>query len=912
MAYKIKGNVNVRNNLTVQNKIVGTGIKLESESEIFHADIDGHVELPIATGIDIDNVLKQLPLSQYGALNNLPVGASGSYEGGSTVAYYSSMPILLEEDGTLVFLRPGTNGNKINYYYTYINNPDMNTSPYPTIRPYYEGSSNDILFYDSYTKDTLLYHDLQNNILSVVLTYGTLDKTNHKSASFPSSAIPYNILTALKVDSYVYIIALYTSTYGGPLVINPNNNDPLQFVFYRIPTSQIESGAITTIEQISGITGNTLYGSATPGNVIRISDVYTATTQSGINSFIKYNNTIANCAGYTYSLVGRGKAYYDGTNIIFSFYTNAFAANNTQRVDTLYNITITYNVITRNFTTDLTSNRPIYANGASTGIITWDNPYSITSANTYGVGTKVADGNGNSMFVTDNGIQYSIKEKYVLDDTYLVSRCSISNFTNKANAYKMRNRTISLQDYTNVYSEFASRVGDQLTAGSPISTTRILFSGTGTYNGNQYTKYDRGIADIGTSRNYVYNSVERGTITGYAPQIYRMPFGDNNENLAISKLSYHDNANMVESYGTVFFESTQLTTGNKFDPTTLSYDKTLTIDNSILTSLKNTIISGSGLTGITNSKISLYYSPRTDYCKSIACVTAYNSSGVGAILSATVDCTANSTNVLSATMNTIFMNEPKTNMINILIQNEMRQHSGLSCVKYADFTYISFSYTVPYSIPGSSQIHTVCGIVNGNTISNVIVSDSTFIIGFNSNAQREYSYIPNLGFGYYLFSPTDKGTKLIFKNCGNTLSQFTSNMAAGTGTDIVILSQDVTVGFYIYLTERTPVFLNGVYYELPITVLNLNDVKANPGNSTFYIYVQELNGTISYHVSETELGETSTNMYIGTATTDGTNVTTLNINKVSRFDIFRPSETQIGSAFPVSTGYPQQPGSISW
>lgn len=911
MAYTIKGDIQATR-IVVQGKTVGAGISTTDNSIVYTADITGHVDLPIPTSSEIDYILNQFPLSQYGAINNNVIGASGSFDGGSTVAYYSSMPVLLEEDGTLSFLRPGTNGSTINYYYTYIASPESSTQPTTTIRKYYNGTSKNIVFFDSYTKDTLIYQDIDNSLLYVVLTNGTLDSVKHKQASFSRNLIPHNIMSALKVDDYVYIISLYntSSNINNPTVTTNNRNDPFQFLIHRIPVSQIQAGNITTVEQVTGITGTNMFGDPNTSGNIRIADAWSSTIDdTSVKSFFKYP-TGTSIAIYTYTIIGCAKAFYDGTNIIFSFYTNGYVVNSNQRKDTLYAFTVTYNVSNKTFTTDLGTDA-VVCNGSTTGTLTWDNPYVINSSKTHGIGTSGGDGNSCSWYITDNGVQYAIKEKYVLVDNYMVSRCVISNFTTKANAYKIRDRVLSPTSYTNVSGDFASRVGDQLVAGSPISSTRIMFTGTGTYQGTQYTKFYRGISDIGSTRNYTYNSVDRGTITGYAPQSFRVPFGY--ENLMRSKLSFCDTAGNVEAYGCAFIENVVLSTGYKFSSSSLTYDTTVNISNTTLVDLKNTILADAGITSAQDSKIGLYYSPKADYCKSIAYVVVYNGTNLGGThIFATVDCTLTGNTVSSATFNTIIYNQPVTNMQSITPNSsEIFAKSGFSCVKYSDFTYISFSGLFTYGLPGGSAELTACGIVNGNTVDSLLVTQSARYTGSSSNA-REYSYIPNLGFGYYIYGSTDKGTKLIFKNCGNTLAQYNSNMASGTGTDVVILAQDIPQGFYIYFTETTPLFMSGQYFDVPISVIDLNDVTSAPGNKSYYIYVQLILGTPKYVASLTEIPESATTMFIGTATTDGTKVSALNINKVSRFDVYRPSLTQIGSAFPVSSGNPTQSGTIGW
>lgn len=915
MAYKIKGDVKTTGTMIIQGKQPGLNVTLSGDGVTYTPDTTGTIDLPITLQPEIDNIFGQLPFSQYGAINNNEPGVAGTFDGGSTVSYYSAMPVLLENDGSLVYLRPGTNGSTINYYYTYVNNPDSSMRPYTTINKYYEGTWDNILFTDSDASNSLIYEEVGNNVVHVVLTNGTLNKDSHKTASFARSLVSGYILTGTVAGSYLYIVCLYCSNINvnNPSVVNYTASDPFQFILYRIPVSEINAGTINTVERVSGITGNTMFGAQGSQNYLRIADMWTSTSGTA-NAFIRYDSSFTGCGPYTYSVPGIAKCIFDGTNININVSTNMYCTNNTSRYDSYYSFVIKYNVNTKVFTTDLTTSSPLVCTGTSTGAITISNPYAITSANLYGVGTANSDSLHGCIYITNTGRQYYIREKYVLSDFYPVYSGMINSFTNKVDAYNFRNRTFNtstLLSY-NVYSDYASRVGDQLMGGTPISSSRIYFSGTGTYEGTTYLKTTKGVSDIGTTRTYSYNSFTTGTITGYAPQSYRVPLGND----TYSGVSYCDTDGNVSFYGTQFIENNLLSAGYKLDPVTLTYDRTITIDNSVLTTLKNSILSNLGLSP-SSSLIGLVYSPDTSYFNSIACISTKTSasSNGGNLIVASVNVTLSGNAITAATLNTVISNFTESGIASFpnvgTLTSEMRRHCSMCVVKYSDFTYVSFPHSININVPGDSQEYTYAGVKSGSTLTSLITSRSYHAPDLYTTA-RDFSYIPNYGFGYYQFINTDRGTKLVFNYCGNTLSQFNSNMPAGNGTSTVILAQDVIQGFYLYFTEVTPVLMNGKFYEMPITTIDLSAIKPNPGNTKFYVYVDSSSGTPQYKVSTTEIEESLTNMYIGDIQTDGTKVSDLNINKVSRFGIYRPSETQIGSAFPVSTGNPAQTGTINW
>ncbi len=909
MAYKIKSDLNTAGNIVVQGKTTGLSISTEQGSE-FSPDADGSVDLPVNTRPEIDYIFNQFPLSQYGAVNSNKIGVSGTFDGGSTVSNYSASPVLMEGDGSLVYLRPGTNGSTINYYYTYINNPDSFTTPFTTNNKYYTGTWNNVLFYDTDAKTNLIYEEVGNNKLYFVLTNGTMDKTKHVSASTTRDKIPHYILNSMVMGGYIFIITLYSSTYNyaqNPAGVNFNQNDPFQFILYRVKVSDVQAGVISAVEQISALSGAGFDGNFQgPQPYIRIANAWVSDIGLDTVSFIKKPSGISTCQGFSYSVIGSTKSAFDGTNWVFSFYSNMFCADSKNRVDSSFAVTVTLNMLNRTFTTDLNEMLPIDIQYTDSDEIIINNPYEVTSDNLYGTGNYTGDGEHGSSYTTALGVQYYIKEKRTDSDYQTVYRSKIKNFTGLTSAIQIRNRRFSTAKSHNVYSSFASRVGDQLAGGIPVSDTKIMFSGTGSYSGNSYSRYDKAVADIGSTRNYTYQSLSSGSVNGYAPQSSRLPVTD-----VYSGISYCDTTGTVTYYGTTFIEDEKLVSGYKLNAATLSYDTTVTVDNSVLTAFKNSVLGSLNIVS-PESRIALYYSPDSTFLGSIMCITAVNSTGGGNVITAVVNVQVQSGAITQITLQGAVNNYYHAGMTALLNTPDNTRHSGMSVVKYSDFTYVSFSHPVGFVTPGGVVQYSYTGYRSGNDITSLTRSESSHIPDSSVTA-KEYSYIPKYGFGYYTFTGTDKGSKLIFRKFGTSLSEFTAMIAGtGTGTDTVIIAQDVKEDFNVYFTEITPAFIAGQYYEVPAGVVQLDSVTATPGNKTFYMYVQLIVGRPVYTVSLSEIPESNTSIFIGTVSTDGTKVSVLNINKVSRFDTYRPSVTKIGSAFPVSTGDPSGSGSIQW
>lgn len=119
-----------------------------------------------------------------------------------------------------------------------------------------------------------------------------------------------------------------------------------------------------------------------------------------------------------------------------------------------------------------------------------------------------------------------------------------------------------------------------------------------------------------------------------------------------------------------------------------------------------------------------------------------------------------------------------------------------------------------------------------------------------------------------------------------------------------------STGLNLNFTRIVPMFMAGIYYKVPTQTITL--ASAPSGTYTYNIYVGLELGVPLYSASRAENVENEIQMFIGTVTVSTSSITSINVNRVSRFGTYRPSTTQKGSSFPVSTGHPSQTGTINW
>lgn len=125
-----------------------------------------------------------------------------------------------------------------------------------------------------------------------------------------------------------------------------------------------------------------------------------------------------------------------------------------------------------------------------------------------------------------------------------------------------------------------------------------------------------------------------------------------------------------------------------------------------------------------------------------------------------------------------------------------------------------------------------------------------------------------------------------------------------------------TSAFTFTVTSTIPVLLSGRYLQISTGTVNLNTADGgaltNPANKTVYLYVELVNSVAVFRMYTTAQLETFTRVYIGSMVTNGTGVTSNTVSKVSRIDVYRPSLTAAGSAFPVSSGTPNASSTPGW
>lgn len=133
-----------------------------------------------------------------------------------------------------------------------------------------------------------------------------------------------------------------------------------------------------------------------------------------------------------------------------------------------------------------------------------------------------------------------------------------------------------------------------------------------------------------------------------------------------------------------------------------------------------------------------------------------------------------------------------------------------------------------------------------------------------------------------------------------------------TPKQMVMVSQAVYGSWDLYFSDEIYCEIGGVFGYLPKQTLDLSTIKSNPANTTFYIYAQLNADKLEYKVTTPAMAIDKSRVFCGTAITDGTHLSSVNVAKVFSIDGFSLSESQVANAIPASVGSPAGAGVIDW
>ncbi|UTS53818.1 hypothetical protein UES1_451 [Escherichia phage UE-S1] len=871
----------------------------------------GIVNYPIYNRSEVQRILDMLPISRIGEMDYLPLNVNGSYEGATSNSdIYRVQPTIIEDDGTGVVLRAGTNGSEKGFYYSFIRDlrnvssltQDMVISTTSKYKPSILSAGESVTRFIGSNGYELLVSYTSNLNYIFTLTNGTFNETSHIHAKL--------VGTQFNTDK-----PLYAHIVGANIFIwckdTTVTNGGMAYTLYTVSKSDVINGTMTSFAKVTGFSGQTVRNTSySSSNNIRVFDSYFSTNSDSDSLFVI--NSPVNSVEYIdyndYNI--QANASSDNSRIRVTLYiTPRFSTPLIVSPVFATGISFVYTISSKSMSLDGSARAPVTVSYTNNKFVV-SNQFEISMSNFTGSKNSLSSlGDCGSICQTTDGLVFTSKSRWVSDETYGLQLYKVQG--TPYDSWVASSRKASDLINVNVKPTYGSAVGENLLGVRFIDTRKILLACSSTSNGVTYGYDSTVYSQIGENPTHTYNSVTTGkSIEGFAPESERKYLGNSYDYSAMISLIAEDGT--VRSYGSSFIEGITKDATGLLDPVTMTFSGKYTISDATLMELKQSIITSSKISGTSTSRICFYYVPDTTFSRSMAVVCTYSpTNNQGYAIFAEVDVVLSGSEITSASVYSTRY-EVEDNVSGIQSNAILKRCTGMTVAKYTGFNYLGIDTIHQFTVPGDvHQKMMIAKVKNGDISSNRYFT--TYHVNANNSFAFQHGAIPNVGFGYYNFNISDLQTKAVFSVFGTTEAQM-DGLIAGTGAvlnNYVIVSQDVAQGFNVYFTRDVPVFLGGMFDRLPVQSIDLKTIKTNPANSTFYIYIQmdRNTGKAAYVISTTLLDETLTNVYIGNIITGSTSITSIDTEKVTRFLTYRPSTTKRGSAIPASTGVPSGPGS---
>lgn len=904
------------------------------------ADRNAHgltfADLQTYDGSDVDAIFNArpkkgtLPVSRYGNLTYLPAGVSGSFEGATTSIAPRDMCMVLEDDGTLTYLRNGQNGSKLGVYYAYV--PDalgpVLKQPVKTNRRYqpaYFPLNYSAAFIQS-CSESVVFGRLQNasGVLGdwfVSVTGGTLDDTKHTGCLISAATIANLGITpgeCLVTGDKVYLFS-----------VNYGNGGFFEIFVWTLELAAVIAGGTLTPVRMTGINTTSFYNRNFVSDSIRITDLIQSNSLAGKPLVYNPDNRILALIHFerpslksydngfgTIRIKVFGNVYCPSTQGAQYGYTQfSFQFNPSGKLALL---DLQYQ---NNVQNSLTSATP--GNQASDSVLS--GPLFTGSSDI----TEARAGMANTLphVIYSGQWMFNFRVSQVVETLDLTR----TKFSSKptSNFAAILKGTVAGQSWSTiaVKPSYGSAIGGALMGPVPLSNTRALVYGNGKdSNGNTVT--GMAYTDLEGSPNAAYDSLVNGPMVGYRPSANRHFLKDVMAAGQVPTINMTFGSPVVEAgtsdvsvSGGHFIEGWRHTTPRVINAD-LSVSGTMTIGAAVLAKARTDALQAKGI------------SARASYAQLV--IPRILAGKIPPFLLVTYCGNDNSMGAFIAQINPTWSGDTITNAPVVAVSPTALwlgpNGGGVGISPSPEFYAITCGAVTLYETSGSILVGlpvAVGMLVVGNAPSACISFRYSKTAGwvwpnnlnmqiFNAQVNGQVYYAsPALGFGQVALSDAraDYGTKLPFMPVTiNNDAEFDAWAPGATALSRwkVLTSQDVAATWMLYFTEPTPLMVNGNFYTVPQQTIDLTTIKANPANTTFYVYARVVGGVASYLLETIAPAESSNKIYLGYIRTGTTSIETVAVEKTTKVWYFRPSVVARGSSIAASSGLPSGTASLNW
>lgn len=903
MAKKIYGGIDVTHNVTVKGKRSVQSIN----DNVF--DENGNLTIDAYTQDDMLEMVGMLPISRYGTQNYLPAGVNGTTVGSSENTKSRNTKLFLEDDNTLVMLRPGTNGSTQGVYYSYMTqavgttNTSRMVNTTRAYKPNYFGAGYAVYLYPSSNDITCGLMRTENSDgtyidrVFVSVNNGTMNDAMHTGIIIadhttvqPFGAIQFVIRAE---DGALYFFSLDT----------PSNILKISVVKVTFSPSNNPGGGTYSTTRIAGWQTRTFYGAFIADNDI-VPTMKINSTNAAEDPYVAIPTGIIGFGLYMTD-PDMYVAQKSGTSDFrMRLCGDMWMTNGRYDIRPQHSFSMVLNPTTKQCVLDpkndeMTSIAPVavFDNGTSMtagGTCLTTDPFYLHAG-----GRNIFS---NYCYIPSTGDAFCSFSPNLAEALNI----SYAKYPPKSLFDLMDVRSVSATDFINgvVSPRFGSAVGS-LQVGVellPNNSTKQYSRRSG--DGRFYPSY----AVHKATPNFTFKSLDYGTVPGYEPTPDRAFITTPESRIFISSIS----GSTVTTNGGVLVADNRTSTPISFDyKGNVLNNGTISMSQDIMNAIRNSefakVASSWNISPASIKTLSVFVPQQTDI-------------PVFGVLAASTNDRGIYVRVVELNVNT------RTGDITTWSFKRLVHESVQAGDYKTDTGYHLDSGSIGITIYDAGSFYFIGGGIPGffNTVGN---TNSPFFRATVDKATAQFNNfhiagaspiyalngqpfaLPGIGFG--ILQSIDNENKTIFRTYGTTLEDYNAWTDKGNPF-ICLVSQDVAQGFIIYFTEETPVLISGKHYTLPISNIDLTTVKANPENTTFYVYIKLVQGIANYHVSTTELAETHSIFWIGTVKTDSLQITEINIEKRSRLDLFGSSFNAAGSSFPVSSGFPSSSGNVNW
>lgn len=931
-----------------------TQIRAATMAHINKTGAAGHGETPASVGIHTKETWDAIeptlmpksivPVSRYGSLTYLPPGVLGSFEGGTTGLQIVGCAINMEDDGTVVYLRNGTDGAKQGVYYAFYEGASQRVgNPTRTGRRYQPswfpaGTTALGVFASS---QSVIVGQLQNSAgdpgdYFVALTNGTYDDSKHTGGIIPKAAgdaMKLNPSGEMFVaGDTVYLLSC--NILSASNVPSTNPAQPFDIFVYTIPKATLAAanGGNITLTQVTGITTEGFAGQTYSADQMR------------------FANKIVSSQTSDYPIVRRIGTKFTSL-VVFYYYSPTFVS--------------AYDEVSGKIRTK------IYQQ--SRMVTTRDAPYSPTGFSfTYDPATKRAKLDpffvGRENTVTDDvpSPTYSgplfegqamdklvstgpYKKAYAFDeagncwsflisnlvDTLTVEAGTVTNWTTKYAALEYGVGNITRKGALSVRPSFGTAIGSSLHSAVMLAADKMyLFADGVAANG----AYRRGLVytKLEGSPTYTYESIYQGSVKGYAPSTTReflldMGLTDSNYYAPVNEVSAAGSfkvhtrrfialspgistVSRLEGYGNIAADFSLSSPVYCLDSTLQNLGISIAAQHEANGEPKTTqfmvelIVPANGVPPFV-SMLGFTENGNIYVC---VCQVNVAINAEGRVVSAGAG--------ISGAPHYVYKNGTATGIM--MANNHLFYCGPVSMYDNGTDVLIGLSQPAYMMVPGGSPQASIAFRYNrADKLFHYRTDYSQRVYNvYSGGTGRHFVAHPTLGFGFCWNTQgtsgySDETTKLNFQPIGKTAAEidaWTGQLAVSSTLWTCLASQKAAEGWVLYFSEETPLVLDGKFYTLPVGNVDLRTVIANAANRTFYVYARITGGQAAYVVQTGQTDESNVNMFIGTVTTNATQIVSINAEKVTRLGNARISLTAKGSAIPVSTGLPRATDKLQW